>query len=60
MIRIIIKTGSDAFFGRKREELACILAALSMRFELGEWPTREDDANGNDVCTVTYTGKDRP
>ncbi len=67
MIRITIKTDNAAFyypFGDgeyqpMREVVRILNDAVSQMIRDGK-PKRINDLNGNGVCTITYTGKDRP
>ena len=60
MIKIKINTGNDAFQdGNYGYEVARILRRLADHIENGRNYTGMNDSNGNEVCTVEYTGKDK-
>lgn len=60
MITIKINTGNAAFDdGNYGYEVARILKRLADHIEEGRNYTGLNDTQGNQVCTVAYTGKDR-
>jgi hypothetical protein len=60
MIKIKIDTGNDAFEDDNYNyEVARILYEIAGNFQLGIKYTAVNDTNGNAVCTIEYTGKDR-